>query len=145
MSNPHQSTGRQDSVNAVRSGVSGLALHVPHSLLTVTEKQVHLRRLHMRPIQWHLKNNWRVPESLEKVMQVPRLLHPHLKWWLEESNVQPGQPLPSKACSADLYRRIKRRVGRSCKLTYCKGNLVPSRKQVAHKPPEGGLSGLKRV
>ena len=37
-------------------------------LLTATEKQVHLGRLHMRPIQWHLKNNWRVPESLEKVV-----------------------------------------------------------------------------
>ena len=47
----------------------------------------------MRPIQWHLKNNWRVPESLEKVIPVPRSLHPHLKWWLEESNVLPGQPL----------------------------------------------------
>ena len=35
-------------------------------LLTATEKQVHLGRLHMRPIQWHLKNHWRIPESLEK-------------------------------------------------------------------------------
>ena len=33
--------------------------------LLAREKQVHLGRLHMRPIQWHLKNNWRVPESLE--------------------------------------------------------------------------------
>ena len=41
---------------------------------------------------------------------------------------------PSKTCSADLYRRIKRRVGRSLGRPYCKGNLVPSRKQVAHKP-----------
>ena len=47
----------------------------------------------MRPIQWHLKNNWRVPEALEKVIPVPRSLHPHLRWWLEESNVLPGQPL----------------------------------------------------
>ena len=62
-------------------------------LLTATEKQVHLGRLHMRPIQWHLKNNWRVPESLEKVIPVPRSLHPHLRWWLEEINVLPGQPL----------------------------------------------------
>ena len=62
-------------------------------LLTATEKQVHLGRLHMRLIQWHLKNNWRVPESLEKVIPVPMSLHPHLKWWLEESNVLPGQPL----------------------------------------------------
>ena len=37
-------------------------------LLTATEKQVHLGQLHMRPIQWHLKNHWRVPESLEKVI-----------------------------------------------------------------------------
>ena len=62
-------------------------------LLTATEKQVHLGRLHMRPIQWHLKNNWRFPESLDKVIPVPRSLHPHLRWWLEESNVLPGQPL----------------------------------------------------
>ena len=62
-------------------------------LLTAREKQVHLGRLHMRPIQWHLKNNWRVPESIEKVIPVPRSLHPHLRWWLEESNVLPGQPL----------------------------------------------------
>ena len=47
----------------------------------------------MRPIQWHLKNNWRVPESLEKVIPIPRTLHPHLQWWLEESNMLQGQPL----------------------------------------------------
>ena len=47
----------------------------------------------MRPIQWHLKNNWRVPESLDKVIPVPRSLHPYLRGWLEESNVLPGQPL----------------------------------------------------
>ena len=62
-------------------------------LLTATEKQVHLGRLHTRPIQWHLKNNWRVPESLEKVIPVPNSLHPHLRWWLEENNVLLGQPL----------------------------------------------------
>ena len=53
----------------------------------------------------------------------------------------------TKTCSADIYRRIKRRVGRSLKGTHWKGILVPSRKQVAHKPSgtKGGLSGLKRV
>ena len=59
----------------------------PIGLLTATEKQVHLGRLHMRPIQWHLKNNWRVPESLEKVIPVPKSLHPHLRWWQEENSV----------------------------------------------------------
>ena len=58
-----------------------------------TEKQVHLGRFHMRPIQWHLKNNWRVPESLEKIIPIPKSLHPHLRWWLDEENVLKGQPL----------------------------------------------------
>ena len=62
-------------------------------LLTATEKQVHLGRLHMRPIQWHLKNNWRLPETLKKIIPIPKSLHPHLKWWLEEDNVVTGQPL----------------------------------------------------
>ena len=62
-------------------------------LLTATEKQVHLGRLHMRLIQWHHKNNWRVPESLEKVIPIPRALHRHLQWWLKEDNVLTGQPL----------------------------------------------------
>ena len=62
-------------------------------LLTATEKQVHLGRLHMRPIQWHLKNHWRIPESLEKVIPFPRSLHPHLQWWLQEDNILTGQPL----------------------------------------------------
>ena len=62
-------------------------------LLTATEKKVHLGQLHMRPIQWHLKNNWRIPESLEKVIPIPRSLHPHLQCWLEERNILTGQPL----------------------------------------------------
>ena len=107
-------------------------------LLTTTEKQVHLGRLHMRPIQWHLKSHWRMPESLEKVIPIPRSLHPHLQWWLQGDNILTGQPLPNKACSANLYRRIKRRVGRSLKRTHCKRVMVPTRKQAAHK-----LSGVK--
>ena len=46
---------------------------------------------------------------------------------------------PTKTYSADLYRRIKRKVGRSLKRTHCKGNLVHSRKQVTYKP-----SGTRR-
>ena len=117
-------------------------------LLTATEKQVQLGRLHMRPIQWHLNNNWKVPESLEKVILVPRSLHPHLRLWLEESNVLPGQPLhPLKHALQIYYRCIKRRVGRSLKRAHFKGNLVTSRKQVAYKPfgTKGLLSGPKRV
>ena len=78
---------RQDQINSVGSGLPGPTIHVPHRSTHSNKKQVHLGRLHMRPIQWHLKNNWRVPESLEKVIPVPKSLHPHLRWWLL------GQPL----------------------------------------------------
>ena len=72
-------------------------------LLTATEKQVHLGRLHMRPIQWHLKNNWRVPESLDKQIPIPKSLHTHLKWWLEEENVLQGQPLHSPRHALQIF------------------------------------------
>ena len=47
----------------------------------------------MRPIQWLLKDDWHIPESLEKMIPIPSSLHPHLQWWLEEDNVLTGQPL----------------------------------------------------
>ena len=54
---------------------------------------------------------------------------------------------PSKTCSANIYRRIKRRVGHSLRRAHCKGNLIPSRKQVAHKPlrAKSSISSSKRV
>ena len=54
---------------------------------------------------------------------------------------------PSTACSANLYRRIKRRVGRSLKRVYCQRILVPTGKQIAHKllGVKSSLSGSKRV
>ena len=72
-------------------------------LLTATEKQVHMGRLHMRPIQWHLKNNWRMPETLEKTIPIPKSLHPHLKWWLEEDNVIKGQTLHPLAHALQIF------------------------------------------
>ena len=54
---------------------------------------------------------------------------------------------PNKTCSANLYRRIKRRVGRSLKRAHCKRDLVPSRKQAAYKlfGTKSSFSSLKRV
>ena len=101
----------------------------------------------MRPIQWHLKNNWRVPESLEKVIPVSKSLHPHLRWWLEESNVLLGQPLHPLKHALQIFRCIKRRVGRSLRRAHCKGTVVPTREQVTHKPlgAESSISSSKRV
>ena len=119
-------------------------------LLTATEKQVHLGRLHMRPIQWHLKNNWRVPESLEKAISVPRSLHPMYNGgWrravCSQVNHTPHVHTPNKTCSANIYRRIKRKV--KCSQTHCKRVLVTARKQAAYKlsGTKSSLSNYKRV
>ena len=54
---------------------------------------------------------------------------------------------PYATCSANLYGRIKRRVGRSLKRVHCQRNLVPTGKQITHKLPgtKSSLSGSKRV
>ena len=49
---------------------------------------------------------------------------------------------PHKACSANFYRRIKRRMGRSLKRAHCKGFLVSPGKQAAHKSPGAKSSFL---
>ena len=99
-------------------------------LVTATEKQFHLGQLHMKQIQWHLKNNWRVPESVEKVIPFIRSLH-------SLNMVVPGRKCssrptitPTHLCSENLYKRIKKGWA-LLRGTHSKGNLVPSRKQVA--------------
>ena len=94
-------------------------------LLTATEKQVVAGRLHMRPIQWHLKRHWHVPESLEKIIPLPQSLHPHLRWWLNPNNVRKG--------SSAVYRRLKRRLGCSLRRLHSKRPLVHTRKRLAYK------------
>ena len=54
---------------------------------------------------------------------------------------------PSKTCSAHIYRRIKRRVGRSLKRVHCKRVLVGAGKQAAHKlsGTQSSVSSPQRV
>ena len=72
-------------------------------LLTATGKQVWSGRLHMRPIQWHLKRHWHVPEVLEKVIPLPLSLQPHLDWWVDKGNVLKGQPLHPLSHALQLF------------------------------------------
>ena len=54
---------------------------------------------------------------------------------------------PSKTCSANIYRRIKRRVGCSLKRIHCKRVLVGSGEQAAHKlsGTQSSVSSPQRV
>ena len=69
-------------------------------LLTATDKQVHTGELHQRPIQWHLKNHWRIPESLDARS------YPSTFKMVTPNGTQPFR-------SSYLYRCLKRRLGGS--------------------------------
>ena len=139
---------RQDLVITVRSGMPGQAVHVPHRSTHSNRKTSPPRAT---PHEAHTV-------ALEKQLEGPRVT----RKGDTSSQIAPPPPkmvaggkqcatrstiTPSKTCSANFYRCLKRRVGRSLRRAHCKGNLVPSRKQVAHKPSraKGSISSSKRV
>ena len=99
---------------AIPTGLPGPGIHVLDRLLTSTEKHVNLGRLHMRPIQWHLKNNWRVSRITAKGDPSPQVPAPPFTMAAEGRQCTYSPTItPNKTCSANIYRRINRRVGRS--------------------------------
>ena len=65
----------------------------PIGLLSTTEKQIPSGCLHSHIMA--LKNSWHIPESLEKLIHIPKFLHPHLLWPLKEEN--------APSCCLGLY------------------------------------------
>ena len=64
-------------------------------LLASMEKMVPEGRLQMRPFQFHLKEHWRYPQSLE--------CPAHLDWWQNPANVMRGADLHPKDHSTQLF------------------------------------------
>ena len=112
-------------------------------LLTATEKQVHLGRLVA------------VETKQLKGTRDTRKGDPHSHVTPSTSEMVAGgrqctrrsTTIPTKTCSANLYRRIKGRRGHLIKRAHCKERLAPSRNQTTHKlsATKSGLSGCKRV
>ena len=95
---------RDYAKTAIPTGLPGPGVHVLDRLLTATEKLVHLGRLHVRPIQWHLKNNWRVPESLEKGDPSPQVPAPPFTMVAEGRQCTYRPTItPNKTCSAKIF------------------------------------------
>ena len=139
---------RQNSSNSVWSGVSGPAVHVPHRAPNSHRKASPPRstsyETHRVALEEQLEGT-RITRKCDTHSQIappPPKVVAGGKQCASRSTIT-----PTKTCSADIYRCIKRRVGRSLKRAHCKGNLVTSRKQVAYKPlgTKGGLSCPKRV
>ena len=139
---------RQDQINNVGSGMPGPEIHVP---IRSPHSNRETSPLRATPYETHTV-------ALEKQLEGPRVTgkgDPGPQVPPPPSKVVAGGKqcatrstiTPSKTCSADLYRRIKRRVGRSLGQPHCKRNLVPSREQVTHKPlrAKSGISSSKRV
>ena len=139
---------RQDIVNPVRSGVPGLAVHVPHRTSNSHRKAGPLRATSYETHTVALEKQLEGTRITGKGNTSPQVALPPLKVVAGGKECAFRSTItPTKTCSADIYRCIKIRVGCSLKRTHCKGNLVHSRKQVAHKSlgTKDGLSGPKRV
>ena len=72
-------------------------------LLASTEKTVPEGRLHMRPFQFHLKEHWRYPQSLDNLLPWTEAIVAHLDWWQNPSNVMKGADLHPKDHSIQLF------------------------------------------
>ena len=137
-----------DKILSILSGVPGLAVHVPHRTSNSHRKASPSRstsyETHTVALEEQLEGTriTRKGDTCSQVAPPPLKVVAGGKQCSSRSTIT-----PTKTCSADIYKRIKRRVGRSLKRTHCRGNLVSSRKQVAHKSlgTKSGLSGLRRV
>ena len=72
-------------------------------LLASMEKMVTEGRLHMRPFQFHLKEHWRYPQSLDNLLPWTEAIAAHLDWWQNPSNVMRGADLHPKDHSIQLF------------------------------------------
>ena len=134
-----ESTG-QDTGDITLSSVPGPELHVPDRF-TGSYGQITHETYTVAP-QEPLENPGDFGESHSKITPPTSEMVAGGEQCYHRSNLT-----PSSTCSANLYRRIKRRVGRSLKRAYGKGKLVTPREQAAHKllRVKGGPSGPKRV
>ena len=67
-------------------------------LLASMEKTVLEGCLHMRPFQFHLKEHWRYPQSLDNLLPWTDAISAHLGWWQNPANVIKGY--------SKIYQRV---------------------------------------
>ena len=67
-------------------------------------------RLHMRPFQFHLKEHWRYPQSLDSLLPWTETISAQLDWWQNPSNVMRGADLHPKDHSNQLFTDASNKV-----------------------------------
>ena len=117
-------------------------------LLASTEKMVPEGRLHMRPFQFHLKEHWRYPQSLDNLLPWTEAIVAHLDWWQNPTNVMKGADLHPKDHSIQLFTDASNKGwGAHLDQNSTKGLWSEREKKATHKCPriEGGLPGPSRL
>ena len=117
-------------------------------LLASTEKMVPEGRLHMRPFQFHLKEHWRYPQSLDNLLPWTEAIVAHLDWWQNPTNVMKGADLHPKDHSIQLFTDASNEGwGAHLDQKFYKRAVVRAGKKATHKCPriEGGLPGPSRL
>ena len=115
-------------------------------LLTATEKQVPLGRLHMRPIQCQKTlESPRIPRKGDSSSKVSSPT-PSMVDQGDKCLTRPT-PTPFASCHSNLYRPLKRRLGCSLRRLHGKGHLVSSRKSSSYKLPgtKSCLTSLEKI
>ena len=113
-------------------------------LLASTEKMVPEGRLHMRPFQFHLKEHWRYPQSLDNLLPWTDVISAYLDWWQNPANVMKGADLHPKDHSIQLFPDASNEGwGAHLDKRYTQGLWSDQEKKATHKRPrvEGGLTG----
>ena len=72
-------------------------------LLASTEKMVPEGCLQMRPFQFHLKEHWRYPQSLDCLLPWTETISAHLVWWQNPINMMKGSDFHPKDHSIQLF------------------------------------------
>ena len=72
-------------------------------LLASTEKMVPEGCLHMRPFQFHLKEHWRYPQSLDSLLPWTEMISAQLDSWQNPANVMKDADLHPKDHSIQLF------------------------------------------
>ena len=125
----------QDQINIVGSALPDPTIHVPHRSTHSNRKASPLRATTHETHTVALEKQLEGPRVTGKGDPGPQIPPPPSKVVAGGKQCASRSTItPSKTCSANLYRRIKRRVGRSLRRAHCKGTVVPTREQVTHKP-----------
>ena len=109
-------------------------------LLPSTEKMVPEGRL--RPFQFHLKEHWRYPRSLDSLLPWTETISAHLDWWQNPTNMMKGADLHPKDHSIQLFTDAS-----NLEQISTKGLWSDRKNKATHKcsRPEGGFPGPSKV